>query len=133
MSAIEREQDLRESLYAQEPYYNELDTALLASFGITKVDNPRAFELLDHHSFVYSPAAEPEVEKEILRRAPQIWLHRSFNSLLRDGKEAGAIASMVDRFEKSHEHSHLPALDLKNFPFHGSVLWWKKQDNLDEI
>ena len=125
VGTIERAQGQRISVYAQEPYYNELDAALLASLDITKVDHPRGFELLDDRSLVYSPAAEPGVEQNVLARTPQIWLHRFFDPFSQD--------DMVDRFRKNNEHSDLPpALDLRYMPFHGSVIWWKKQDDLED-
>jgi hypothetical protein len=115
LDAVEKVQGEAVAAYAQEPHYNELDTTFLASLNITKVDHPRGFELLDVASFAYSPAAEPEVEAQIIDRDPQVWLHRSLT---------GTSSTL---FAESYEHAQLPpALDLKNFPFHGSVIWWKR-------
>lgn len=122
--------------FAQEPSYNELDAALLASLHITKVDHPEGFNLLGEPSFAYSPAAEPEVELQIMFYDPPIWLHRSLDHLLRDDKirgdadftteEARINLEMTEIFKKKHESAELPAINLKNFPFHGSVIWWQK-------
>ncbi|OQV10209.1 hypothetical protein CLAIMM_14238 [Cladophialophora immunda] len=118
--------------YAQEPYYNELDTLFLASIDVTKIDHPRGFELLDRNSFVYSPAAEQEVESQIIARAPWMWLHRSFDHSLQGGRDSDPRSEAKSQFKESHEHAVLPELDLKNFPFYGSVIWWRRTDDMDE-
>ncbi|KAH0846060.1 hypothetical protein FOPE_12312 [Fonsecaea pedrosoi] len=120
---IERLQGHVPQAYAQEPYYNDLDVLFLASLDVTKVDHPKGFELLDQNSFVYSPAAEQEVESQIVSRAPRIWLHRSFDHSLQGDKES------ISRFKRDYEQAVLPELDLKNFPFHGSVMWWRGKDD----
>ncbi|KIX94992.1 uncharacterized protein Z520_09302 [Fonsecaea multimorphosa CBS 102226] len=130
VKSIERMQGHVLQVYAQEPYYNELDALFLAGFNITKVDHPKGFELLDRDSFAYSPAAEAEVERQIISRAPQIWLHRSIDHSLEGDKSTSSETR--DQFKMSHEHAVLPELDLKNFPFHGSVLWWRRNDDRDE-
>ncbi|EXJ91058.1 hypothetical protein A1O1_04165 [Capronia coronata CBS 617.96] len=120
--------------YAQEPFYNELDAAFLANMHITRVDHPQGFNLLDEASFVYSPAAEPEVELRILSHDPEIWLHRSLEHLfysngmtVEDGQDDTRIdRDMAQAFLKTQDFAQLPDFDLKNFPFHGSMLWWRK-------
>jgi len=71
---------------------------------------------------------------------PTIWLHRSLdhlafrqNRLLTRGienftkDEMEISVAMTDKFTQSRNYTKLPDVDhLKNFPFHGSVLWWSK-------
>ncbi|EXJ56238.1 uncharacterized protein A1O5_12694 [Cladophialophora psammophila CBS 110553] len=130
VKAMERMQAHPLQAYAQEPYYNDLDSLFLASLNITKVDHPKAFELLDRNSFVYSPAAEQEIESQIMSRGPRIWLHRSFDHSLLGGQEAKASFEAKTKFKQDHEHAEMPELALKNFPFHGSVMWWRKDDGI---
>jgi hypothetical protein len=118
-------QDRVVRVYAQEPSFNELDAELLHALNVTKVDHPRGFELLDEDSIAYSPAAEREVEAGILARRPRVWLHRSLDHLL---QEVGSESEAAKEFATSNEKVELPALDVKNFPFHGSVIWWRKRD-----
>ncbi|OAP65661.1 hypothetical protein AYL99_01633 [Fonsecaea erecta] len=132
VQSIERMQGPVLQAYAQEPYYNDLDTCFLTSLNITKVDHPRGFEVLDGNSFAYSPAAEPEVESQITPRAPRIWLHRSFDYSGEGEKESDASSHTKALYQRSHEHAVLPESDLKNLPFHGSVIWWRKTDDTDE-
>ncbi|ETI23854.1 hypothetical protein G647_05661 [Cladophialophora carrionii CBS 160.54] len=122
---VERVSGQRVRTYAQEPNYNDLDAELLKSLDITRVDHPRGFELLDEHAVAYSPAAEREVEAGIMARKPRVWLHRSLDYLLEEG---GLGTRSAVEFATSHDHRKLPALDVKNFPFHGSVIWWRKRE-----
>ncbi|KIW70623.1 hypothetical protein PV04_02876 [Phialophora macrospora] len=122
---VGRLQDRVVRAYAQEPNFNDLDVELLDALNVTKVDHPRGFELLDGDSAAYSPAAEREVEAEIMTRRPRVWLHRSLDHLLQEG---GSESELAKEFAASHENLELPALDVKNFPFHGSVIWWRKRD-----
>ncbi|KIV77115.1 hypothetical protein PV11_08943 [Exophiala sideris] len=130
---IEQVQGQRPQSYAQEPYYNDLDTELLATLKSTAVTHPRGFELLDTNSFAYSPAAELEVEYQIMSLNPRIWLHRSLDHLHRNTgstgdkftiEESDTNLKMTEHFIANHESARLPDLPLKNFPFHGSVIWW---------
>ena len=113
-------------MYAQEPYYNELDKALLKSLEVVVVDEGKGFEILDDKAFAYSPAAERKVELRILERNPLVWLHRGFDHHDRDDEEEGNKAGkqLAWTFQQSHSHEQLPGLDVKNFPFHSSVLWF---------
>ncbi|KAK5213910.1 hypothetical protein LTR47_009047 [Exophiala xenobiotica] len=91
-------------------------------------------------TFAYSPAAELEVEYQIMYHNPTIWLHRSLDHLafrqsrpLTSGNETFTKdemeinVAMTDKFTQSRNYTKLPDVDhLKNFPFHGSVLWWSK-------
>ena len=128
IGTIERVQGQPMSAYAQEPHYNDPDGALLASLNITKLEHPQGFGLLDQQSFVYSPAAEPAVQTQILARIPQIWLHRQFDPWLQEEDE-DETTGKVNQFQRTHEHVQLPFNDLKGFPFQNSVIWWKKQDS----
>ncbi|OCT50328.1 hypothetical protein CLCR_07452 [Cladophialophora carrionii] len=123
---VERVSGQRVRTYAQEPNYNDMDAELLESLDITRVDHPRGFELLDEHAVAYSPAAEREVEAGIMARKPRVWLHRSLDYLLEEGG-SGTRSAAVE-FATSHDHRKLPGLDVKNFPFHGSVIWWRKRE-----
>lgn len=124
---------------AQEPYYNTLDVAFLETLGVTVVNHPEGFDVLDGgrgSAFVYSPAAEQEVECQTMFYRPRIWLHRPLDHLLgtlggsRGGEfsrdEAEINADMTEAFQNSHECAALPEVNLKNFPFHGSTIWWRR-------
>jgi hypothetical protein len=130
VDTIEQVQGYRPQSYAQEPYYNDLDADLLAALGITAVTHPEGFKLLDSNSFAYSPAAELEVEYQIMSLDPRIWLHRSLDHLHTAAAEQVAqeysdlVLKMTEHFKSHHESARLPDLPLKNFPFHGSVIWW---------
>lgn len=134
VDTISRVQGEPAHAYAQEPCYNDLDAGLLAGLDITKVDHPAGFELLapagTSSSFAYSPAAEPVVELEIMSHDPSLWLHRSLEHLTFPGERLTADdLEMTKRFKESHASQSLPELNLKNFPFHGSVIWWRQDDD----
>ncbi len=131
VDTIERVQGRPVPAYAQEPHYNDLDAALLASLNVTQVDDPRGFELLDEHSFAYSPFAETTVKSLILARTPRIWLYRNFDPWLEEWSE-DETAGKVNQFRDTWEHANLPHVDLKYLPFHETVIWWKKQDSLND-
>ncbi|KAL2408192.1 hypothetical protein ABEF95_003220 [Exophiala dermatitidis] len=130
VDTIEQVQGRQLAGYAQEPCYNDLDGEFLASVNVTRVDHPKGFELLDRDSVVYSPAAERNVELEILLHDPRIWLHRSLDHIRPSNRPVSdqglAHQDPVGLFVETHEFLRLPALDVKNFPFHGSVLWWRR-------
>ena len=137
---IQQIQGHRPPCYAQEPCYNDLDAEFLAGLSITKMDHPEGFGLLNRDSFTYSPAAEPEVELQILFYRPAVWLHRSLDHLspearLRDTEptkdEHELNFQMAESFTRNRERVELPGLNLKNFPFHKSMIWWKGQSQLD--
>jgi hypothetical protein len=97
-------------------------------------------------TFAYSPAAELEVEYQIMYHTPTIWLHRSLDHLafrqsrpLTSGNEnftkdeMEINMAMTDKFTQSRNYTKLPDVEhLKNFPFHGSVLWWSKDFEDDQ-
>lgn len=117
------------SAYAQEPYYNDLDAGFLASLDITRVDHPKAFDLLDEASFAYSPFAEREVEFRILARKPQVWLHRPLGHLLGVKDDEDPNYKNAHKYNRTHKWMMLPnLLDIKGYPFHGSAIWWPKED-----
>ncbi|EHY60483.1 hypothetical protein HRR83_000242 [Exophiala dermatitidis] len=130
VDTIEQVQGRRPACYAQEPCYNDLDGEFLASVNVTRIDHPKGFELLDRNSVAYSPAAERNVELEIILHDPRIWLHRSLDHIRPSNRpvrdEGLAHQDPVGLFVETHEFLQLPALDVKNFPFHGSMLWWRK-------
>ncbi len=148
----------RPQCYAQEPDYNWADTAMLETLGIKVVTHPKGFEALHPEmakangkgnankssTFAYSPAAELEVEYQIMYYDPHIWLHRSLDHLLRESRllsvgsgnftkdEAEINMCMTEKFKQHRNYTKLPDVDLKNFPFHGSVLWWRKEVDVEQ-
>lgn len=72
---ISQAQGVLPSSYAQEPYYTELDIEFLATLGITAVEHPRGFDLVDDACFAYSPCAERWVELQIMYSQPRLWLN----------------------------------------------------------
>ncbi|KIX09503.1 uncharacterized protein Z518_00583 [Rhinocladiella mackenziei CBS 650.93] len=146
VETIEQVQGHGPHCYAQEPCYNDLDTELLRSLNTTKVDHPAGFELLQDRTqtsaFVYSPFAEPQVELQIMFHNPRIWLHRSLDHMHREDRIAGdeeftkdeaeVNLEMTDLFKRNHECAELPGLNVKNQPFHQSVIWWRKEDEIEQ-
>ncbi|KAK5046286.1 hypothetical protein LTR84_008429 [Exophiala bonariae] len=63
------------SSYAQEPFYVESDIEFLATLGITTVEHPQGFDLVDGTCFAYSPCAERWVELQIMYNQPRLWLN----------------------------------------------------------
>lgn len=60
-------------VYAQEPRFNELDKEYLASLGITVVENPGIWGIIDSETLAYSPGAEAEHFRKIAKKEPGIW------------------------------------------------------------
>jgi hypothetical protein len=125
LRTVEEVHGSRPPAYAQEPCYNQLDTAFLRSLSIEVVAHPEGFDALAENSFVYSPAAEAQVEVQILTRSPAIWLHRTLER--RDEAQDD-----IKLFAEAYEHSVLPEYAVKNLPFHKSVLWWKADASLGD-
>ena len=108
---VEQTQGKRPPAFAQEPDYNDLDTALLSSLHITKVNHPTAFCLLTPASFAYCPGAELFVILRTLAFDPAIYLG---NALDRYYAEDRPIPSKTIR-NKLPVNSKEPALnDLEN-------------------
>lgn len=167
---IARLQGTRPECLAQEPGYNSVDVEVLKGLGVKVVVHPDGFEALktttpamttpttttttttaaqnesdDHDGkntiMVYSPAAEMEVEYQILSLEPQIWLHRSIDHLLLStssssskqtfsSREREANSKLIQNFRQEYEFTKLPEVEVKNFPFHDSVIWWKKEKHV---
>ncbi|KIW20613.1 hypothetical protein PV08_01188 [Exophiala spinifera] len=112
--------------------------------GGADVENPSGADTTAGNSnnvMVYSPAAEMEVEYQILSSRPRIWLHRSLDHLLLtptggDGNNGrGGFFTPGERevnsrltldFKRGHESTKLPEVEVRNFPFHDSVIWWRR-------
>ncbi|KAJ5176665.1 uncharacterized protein N7482_002542 [Penicillium canariense] len=57
-------------IYAQDPVFNTLDTALLASLGITVVAHPAAFSLITPRTLLFCPGAERKHLEQLLPSDP---------------------------------------------------------------
>lgn len=134
---------------AQEPGYNAVDVDVLKGLGVSVVVHPEGFEALrttasksegegerpaNTDVMVYSPAAEMEVEYQILSSRPAVWLHRGLDHLLLSMREGNftpsesEVNSRITRdFKDGYDFSKLPEVEARNFPFHGSVIWWRKK------
>jgi hypothetical protein len=66
----EKLQGSRPKEFAQEPLYNAVDVALLINLGITVIEDPKAFELMDDTTIVYMPSAEQVVALGAFFRKP---------------------------------------------------------------
>jgi hypothetical protein len=63
----------RPPAYAQEPLYNAQDATLLSTLGIQKIEDPKGFDVLNHHSFAFCPGAEYHVFLHTLSTDPLIY------------------------------------------------------------
>lgn len=62
--------------YAQDPAYTDVDKSVLEQFGITTVDDPEAFILLDNSTAVFSSAPDVPVRQivsDLAQPAVMIW------------------------------------------------------------
>ena len=92
--------------YAQEPEYNHLDSAFLATLNINTVGSPKGFELLDKSSFAYAPGAEFDVAMRSVFAEPQIYLTHELDHYTRNEKglavtEYKSYGSSMDGKQKS--------------------------------
>lgn len=62
-----------ETIYAQDPVFNNLDRQLLESLAIEVVQDPVAFSLVDRQTFLYSPGAERSHLVKMLPLSPALF------------------------------------------------------------
>ncbi|KAJ5495003.1 hypothetical protein N7539_000119 [Penicillium diatomitis] len=59
-------------IYAQDPVFNTLDTALLSSLGITVISHPAAFSLITPQTLLFCPGAEKKHLEQLLTFNPSM-------------------------------------------------------------
>lgn len=69
-----QQDDEPQTLFAQEPRFNDLDREFLQSLGIKTVEHPEGFNLLTHNSFAYCPGAEQNVDLRCFSQDPVLYL-----------------------------------------------------------
>jgi hypothetical protein len=67
-------QGSRPPAHAQEPIYNDVDSALLRHIGIETVDTPKGFDLLKQTSFASGHGVPIGVSHSILLKEPSPYL-----------------------------------------------------------
>ncbi|KAL1999112.1 hypothetical protein VTN02DRAFT_5020 [Thermoascus thermophilus] len=103
---------------AQDPVFNELDKQLLQSLGITVVEHPTAFHLVNERTLLYCPGAETAHLAQILPSSPALLFGGPLDSTSSDE----AIAAFV----QTRRSVQLPAFEPNEHAFWNMRLYWKE-------
>ncbi|KAJ9347812.1 hypothetical protein DTO027B9_8819 [Paecilomyces variotii] len=109
-------------VFAQDPVFNDFDKELLQSLGITVVEDPKAFELVNEGTFLYCPGAERAHLDRILASNPAILFGGPLDNL---SPEQEVLASYV----QTRSSLQLPAFEPNEHAFWNMRLYWKDEDN----
>ncbi|KAJ9297154.1 hypothetical protein DTO271G3_4447 [Paecilomyces variotii] len=109
-------------VFAQDPVFNDFDKELLQSFGITVVEDPKAFELVNACTFLYCPGAERAHLDRILVSKPAILFGGPLDNL---SPEQEVLASYVN----TRSSLQLPAFGPNEHAFWNMRLYWKDEDD----
>ncbi|GAD97657.1 predicted protein [Paecilomyces variotii No. 5] len=109
-------------VFAQDPVFNDFDKKLLQSLGITVVEDPKAFELVNERTFLYCPGAERAHLDRILVSNPAILFGGPLDNL---SPEQEVLASYVH----ARNSLQLPIFEPNEHAFWNMRLYWKDEDN----
>ena len=97
----------RPPMYAQDPKYNSLDKALLASLHIKYVEHPEGFRLVDPQTFAYSAVPPSFVARGIMVRDPAIYMIDNTLQLWRNPDQAEKRAQFFTYFPEDFPNEKL--------------------------
>jgi SRR1. len=109
-------------VFAQDPVFNDFDKELLQSLGITMVEDPKAFELVNEHTFLYCPGAERAHLDRILASNPAILFGGPLDNI---SPEQEVLASYV----QERSSLQLPTFEPHEHAFWNMRIYWKYGDN----
>ncbi|KAF9891166.1 hypothetical protein FE257_004730 [Aspergillus nanangensis] len=102
------EQSPRPEVYAQDPVFNTLDEALLASLGITVLQHPHAFDMVSSKALLFCPGAERAHLEQVLPSQPAI---------LFGGPLEEVESDVVSRYVQSKRAVRLPRFEAQEHAF----------------
>ncbi|KAI9812212.1 MAG: hypothetical protein M1832_000481 [Thelocarpon impressellum] len=119
-------------LYAQDPAFNALDEALLASFGISVVPDPDAFGLMDASTFLYAPHCERSfLYPAVDGKEPALAICNGFASAVSGPMSAFVSAREVDiarSFLQKRTASAFPSLEEAEGTFNDLVIYGRAHE-----
>ncbi|KAN0071634.1 hypothetical protein V8E54_010230 [Elaphomyces granulatus] len=104
---------------AQDPVFNDLDKELLHFLGITVVDHPAAFDLVNDQTFLYCPGAEILHLTRLLPYNPALLLGGPLENV---SSENGVLAAFV----QTRNSLQLPPFEQNQHAFWNTRLYWKE-------
>ncbi|KAL2013679.1 hypothetical protein VTN00DRAFT_1204 [Thermoascus crustaceus] len=102
---------------AQDPVFNDLDKELLQSLGITVVEHPKAFNVVNERTLLYCPGAETAHLAQILPSSP---------ALLFGGPLDSTSEEAIAAFVKTRSSLQLPLFEPNEHAFWNMRLYWKE-------
>lgn len=117
--------------YAQDIEYNQVDTDFLRSLGITKIDSPHGFDLVESQStFAYTPGAEGAVSAIVLNKNPPLLLANELEQYQpQEGEYAptmNALNVSIQNYTSDKTSVHIPSpndAELQNKAFSNQWLY----------
>lgn len=129
------------NVYAQDPVFNGFDKQLLQSLGITVVEHPTAFNLVNQHTFLYCPGAERAHLEQLLPSSPALVfcgpLESAFisssldnNSNNPDNNEAEEDdeEDILATFVRTRRSLQLPQFEPNAHAFWNMRLYWEERE-----
>ncbi|KAI9717563.1 MAG: hypothetical protein M1812_004704 [Candelaria pacifica] len=111
-------------VYAQDPFFNELDKELLKSLSIHVIEDPVAFSHIGPTTFVYGPHCERSILLRALEgRDPALVISTCVeeNSA---GYEAVADLDLAREFLRGRQSTTFPNFEPEPFAFNGMAIYW---------
>jgi hypothetical protein len=117
--------------YAQDVEYNQVDADFLRSLGITKIDSPHGFDLVESQStFAYTPGAEADVSAIVLDKNPPLLLTNELEPYpLQEGGHATTINGLnvsIQNYTSDKTFVHIPSpndVELEDTAFQNQWLY----------
>ncbi|KAL1970994.1 hypothetical protein VTN77DRAFT_2828 [Rasamsonia byssochlamydoides] len=114
------------NVYAQDPVFNEFDKQLLQSLGITVVEHPTAFNLVNEHSFLYCPGAERTHLEHLLLSAPALVFGGPLESVVSLDSDSDDDDVVLATFVRTRRSLQLPQFEPNIHAFWNMRLYWKE-------
>ncbi|PGH16273.1 hypothetical protein AJ79_01812 [Helicocarpus griseus UAMH5409] len=113
--------------YAQDPVFNKLDRQLLESIGVSVVEDPEAFALINERTFLYSPGAERTHLLDMLPSNPALFFGGPLDGetlarLPDDGEDP------LTKFTDTRRSILLPSFEPNIPAFWKTSLFWRHEN-----
>jgi hypothetical protein len=102
----------------QDPIFNDLDKELLHFLGITVVEHPTAFDLVDEQTFLFCPGAEILHLTKLLPANPALLLGGPLENV-------SSEHDVLEAFVQTRNSLQLPPFEPNQHAFWNTRLYWK--------